>query len=41
MFRNVFIMKYNKIVYILCLERELYEYKTYILNYRFEIFINK
>ena len=41
MFRNVFIMKYNKIVYILCLERELYEYKIYILSYHFELFINK
>ena len=41
MFRNVFIMKYNKIVYILCLKRELYEYKKYILNYHFELFINK
>ena len=41
MFKNVFIMKYNKIVYILCLERELYEYEKYILNYHFELFINK
>lgn len=41
MFKNVFIMKYNKIVYILCLEKDLYEYKKYILNYHFELFINK
>ena len=41
MFKNVFIMKYNKIVYILCLERELHQYKKYILNYHFELFINK
>ena len=41
MFKNVFIMKYNKIIYILCLERELYEYKKYILKYHFELFINK
>ena len=25
MFKNVFIMKYNKLVYIMCLERDLYE----------------
>jgi len=41
MFRNVFIMKYNKIIYILCLEKDLYEYKKYILHYHFEIFRNK
>ena len=28
MFKNVFIMKYNKLVYIMCLERDLYEYKN-------------
>ena len=27
MFKNVFFMKYNKLVYIMCLERDLYEYK--------------
>ena len=41
MFKNVFIMKYNKIVYILCLERDLHEYTKYVLNYHFELFINK
>ena len=41
MFKYVFIMKYNKNNYILCLERDLYEYKKNILNYHFELFINK
>ena len=40
MFKNVFIMKYNKIVYILCLEKDLYEYKKYVLNYHHELYIN-
>ena len=25
----------------MCLERDLYEYKKYVLNYHFELFINK
>lgn len=40
MFNNVFIMKYNIIVFKICLERDLYEYKRDVLNLKYNLYSN-
>ena len=40
MFNNVFIKKYNIIVFKICLERDLYEYKRDVLNLKYNLYSN-
>ena len=40
MFNNVFIKKYNVIVFKICLERDLYEYKKDVLNLKYNLYSN-
>lgn len=41
MFNNKIIQNYNKIIYLICLERDLYEYKINILNVNFNLLMKK
>lgn len=41
MFNNKIIQNYNKLIYLICLERDLYEYKRNVLNVKFNFLMKK